>query len=190
MKGRKPQDGAIRRGLTDSMNKQATASQSIGVQIPPDIEADPVQREIWGWVVPEVNHFTDQDLPQLRELVFWHAVFEQARAAIMSPNGDGKIAIFDKIGEKPFSDANGKRVGLYKKHPALSVMKEASAEIRALSDHLGLSPLARSRLGLMQATTVKTAAETAAMFRSVEATGKAIEAGYPELIEAEVVEDD
>ena len=34
---------------------------------------------------------------------------------------------------------------------------------------LGLSPLARSRIGLMDAATVKTAADTAAMFRSIDA---------------------
>ena len=48
-------------------------------------------------------------------------------------------------------------------------MKEASAEIRALSDMLGLSPLARSRIGLMDAATVKTAADTASMFRTIDA---------------------
>lgn len=34
---------------------------------------------------------------------------------------------------------------------------------------LGLSPLARSRIGLMDATTVKTAADTASMFKSIDA---------------------
>ena len=47
-------------------------------------------------------------------------------------------------------------------------LKRASSEIRAFSDMLGLSPLARSRIGLMDATTVKTAADTAAMFAAID----------------------
>ncbi len=69
---------------------------------------------------------------------------------------------------KPKELTDGKAVPLVRKNPALQVLKEASAEIRALSDMLGLSPLARSRIGLMDATTVKTAADTAAMFRSID----------------------
>ena len=48
-------------------------------------------------------------------------------------------------------------------------LKRASSEIRALSDMLGLSPLARSRIGLFDATTVQTAAETAAIFKTIDA---------------------
>lgn len=179
MKGAKPKHNAIRRGLSDSYGL-AVREGSSGVLMPQDIAQDPVQSEIWAWLAPPVNSFTEQDIPTLRLLTYWHAVARQAEQAIHSE--DGKIAIFDKIGVKPFKTADGREVPLVRKSPALTILKEASSEIRALSDMLGLSPLARSRIGLMDATATKTAADTAAMFRSIDAA-------Y-ELPEAEVVIED
>lgn len=166
MKGAKPKHDAIRRGLSDSYGL-AVREGSSGVLMPEDIAKDPVQSEIWAWIAPPVNSFTEQDIPTLRLLTYWHAVARQAEQAIHSE--DGKIAIFDKIGVKPFKTADGREVPLVRKNPALTILKEASSEIRALSDMLGLSPLARSRIGLMDATATKTAADTAAMFRSIDA---------------------
>lgn len=166
MKGRKPQHDAIRRGVSDSYGLAASSERS-GVIMPSDIQADPVQSEIWAWIAPPVNNFTEQDMPNLRLLVYWHAVAAQAQQALHSE--DGTVRIFDKIGVKPFKTADGREVPLVRKNPALTILKEASAEIRALSDMLGLSPLARSRIGLMDAATVKTAADTAAMFRTIDA---------------------
>lgn len=166
MKGAKPKHNAIRRGLSDSYGL-AVSDDSSGVLMPEDIAQDPVQSEIWAWLAPPVNSFTEQDIPTLRLLTYWHAVAQQAKQAIHSDGG--KIAIFDKIGVKPFKTADGREVPLVRKNPALTILKEASSEIRALSDMLGLSPLARSRIGLMDATATKTAADTAAMFRSIDA---------------------
>lgn len=179
MKGAKPKHNAIRRGLSDSYGL-AVREGSSGVPMPQDIAEDPVQSEIWAWLAPPVNSFTEQDIPTLRLLTYWHAVARQAEQAIHSE--DGKIAIFDKIGVKPFKNADGREIPLVRKNPALTILKEASAEIRALSDMLGLSPLARSRIGLMDATATKTAADTAAMFKSIDAE-------Y-ELPESEVVIED
>ncbi len=178
MKGAKPKHNAIRRGLSDSYG--LAVQDSAGVVMPADIAEDPVQSEIWAWIAPPVNSFTEQDIPTLRLLTYWHAVAHQAEQAIHSE--DGKIAIFDKIGVKPFKTPDGREVPLVRKSPALTILKEASSEIRALSDMLGLSPLARSRIGLMDATATKTAADTAAMFRSIDAA-------Y-ELPEVEVVVDE
>lgn len=179
MKGAKPKHNAIRRGLSDSYGL-AVREGSSGVLMPQDIAEDPVQSEIWAWLAPPVNSFTEQDIPTLRLLTYWHAVARQAEQAIYSE--DGKIAIFDKIGVKPFKTKDGNEIPLVRKNPALTILKEASAEIRALSDMLGLSPLARSRIGLMDATATKTAADTAAMFKSIDAA-------Y-ELPESEVVIED
>lgn len=165
MKGAKPKHDAIRRGLSDSYG--LAASDSAGVVMPTDIASDPVQAEIWAWLAPPVNSFSEQDIPTLRLLTYWHAVAHQAEQAIHSE--DGRINIFDKIGVKPYRTQDGKEVPLVRKNPALTILKEASSEIRALSDMLGLSPLARSRIGLMDATAVKTAADTAQMFRSIDA---------------------
>ena len=165
MKGAKPKHDALRRGLSDSYG--LAASDSAGVVMPTDIAGDPVQAEIWAWLAPPVNSFSEQDIPTLRLLTYWHAVAHQAEQAIHSE--DGRINIFDKIGVKPYRTQDGKEVPLVRKNPALTILKEASSEIRALSDMLGLSPLARSRIGLMDATAVKTAADTAQMFRSIDA---------------------
>ena len=166
MKGAKPKHDAIRRGITDAYGL-AAKTDSAGVLMPEDIALDPVQSEIWAWLCPPVNNFSEQDIPTLRLLTYWHAVVEQAQQAIHSE--DGRINIFDKIGVKPYKTPDGREVPLVRKNPALTILKEASSEIRALSDMLGLSPLARSRIGLMDATTVKTAADTASMFRSIDA---------------------
>jgi P27 family predicted phage terminase small subunit len=179
VKGAKPKHNAIRRGLSDSYGL-AVREGSSGVLMPQDIAEDPVQSEIWAWLAPPVNSFTEQDIPTLRLLTYWHAVARQAEQAIHSE--DGKIAIFDKIGVKPFKTKDGNEIPLVRKNPALTILKEASAEIRALSDMLGLSPLARSRIGLMDATATKTAVDTAAMFKSIDAA-------Y-ELPESEVVIED
>lgn len=165
MRGRKPQDGAVRRGISDAY-ALTEPEEMRGVAMPDDIREDPVQSAIWAWVAPPVNNFTEQDIPTLRLLVFWHAVAAQAQQVMRLD--DGAVDIFDKIGVKPFETPDGREIPLVRKNPALQVMKEASAEIRALSDMLGLSPLARSRIGLMDTAAVKTAADTAAMFRSID----------------------
>lgn len=165
MRGRKPDQGAIRHGLSDAYGM--AKADSVGVSMPDDIALDPVQSEIWAWICPPVNSFSEQDVPNLRLLTYWHAVAQQAEQAIHSE--DGRLNIFDKIGVKPYKTPDGREVPLVRKNPALTVLKEASGEIRALSDMLGLSPLARSRIGLLDAATVKTAADTAAMFKSIDA---------------------
>ena len=176
MKGRKPDQNAVRRGVAPGAIVKP--DEQLGVTMPPDRRADPVQSEIWAWIAPPVNNFTEQDIPNLRLLCFWHATAAQAQQALHSV--DGKVNIFDKIGVKPFKTPDGKEIPLVRKNPALQILKEASSEIRALSDMLGLSPLARSRIGLMDATTIKTAADTAAMFA-------VIDDAYGELPEAELL---
>lgn len=151
--------------------------------MPEDIAEDPVQSEIWAWLAPPVNNFAEQDIPNLRLLCYWHAVAAQAQQAIKSEGG--RLNIFDKIGVKPYKTEDGRDVPLVRKNPALTILKEASAEIRALSDQLGLSPLARSRIGLLNATTVKTAADTAAMFASIDAAYGIGESDAPLELEAE-----
>lgn len=175
MKGRKPKQDAVRRKLRDAYALVKPEDRR-GVEMPEDIMADPVQAEIWAWVAPPVNNFTEQDIPTLRLLVHWHAVAAQAQHEMACDNGG--VAIFGKIP----TETGEKLV----KSPAVQVLKTASTEIRALSDMLGLSPLARSRIGLMEATTVKTAADTAAMFTSIDAAYALPEA---EIVEVEDASD-
>lgn len=114
------------------------------VEIPRDIAQDAAQAAIWAELVADDSRFTEQDVPALRLLCFWHAVAMEAQRQ-MSHNG--KLAIFDPIALKPFTDASGKAPFMVRKSPALTVLKEATTEVRALSDALGLTPAARSRMG-------------------------------------------
>lgn len=154
MKGRKPDANAVRRGARDGFQPSPSTPRA-GVSMPDDVAADPTLCRLWQQVAPPVNPFIPSDTLLLRVLVEWLAIAEAAQEQLKGDGIDGSICILID---------DGKRA---RKHPALSVLKEASAEIRALSDTLGLSPLARSRIGLAQAATVKTAAETAAMFQSI-----------------------
>lgn len=168
MKGRKPDQNAVRRGLADSYAEMAAQPEGVhGLSMPDDIAADPVRSEIWSWICPPVNSFAPQDIPLLRRLVFVHAALAQCEQSMTA--GDGTVGIFDKIGVKPFRTEDGREIPLVRENPAIGSWKKMDAEARALSDMLGLSPLARSRIGLMDATKVKTAADTAAMFRSIDA---------------------
>ena len=174
MRGRMPKDGAVRRGLKD---RSGADEPRRGVRMPADIEADLAKSEIWELIAPPVNNFCEQDVPTLRMLVQWHAVFQQACQEMAGEYG--ALNVLEKIGE---TEEGG--VPLKRKHPAIAVMKTASTEIRALSDQLGLSPLARTRIGLMDAVATKTAADTAKMFQSIDAAY----AKYLPAAEAEVVE--
>lgn len=116
----------------------------MAVEIPEDLAADPVQSKIWAEIAPEGNRFEPQDVPSLRLLCFWHAV---AREAQRQMGRGGKLALFDPIALKPFTDASGKAPYMVRKSPALTVLSDATKEIRALSDALGITPSARSRMG-------------------------------------------
>ena len=119
----------------------------MAVTMPADIAADGLQAGIWAELCPDGSRFTEQDVPMLRMLCFWHAVSREAQRQM---SRGGRLAIFDPVALKPFKGADGKPVPMVRKSPALSVLKEASAEIRALSDALGITPAARSRMGAEQ----------------------------------------
>lgn len=116
----------------------------MGVGMPRDIREDPVQRDVWRAVAPRGNGFTKQDVPTLRLLCFWHAVAREAQRQMAH---GGRLAIFDPVALKPFTGPDGKAPLMVRKSPALAVLKEATSEIRALSDALGATPAARSRMG-------------------------------------------
>lgn len=114
------------------------------VEIPEDMAQNPVQAAIWAELCPEGNRFEPQDVPMLRRLCFWHSVADEAQRQM---EHNGKLAIFDPIALKPFAGKDGKAPFMVRKSPALAVLRDATAEIRALSNDLGLTPAARSRMG-------------------------------------------
>ena len=48
------------------------------VEIPQDIVQDAAQAAIWAELVADDSRFTEQDVPALRLLCFWHAVAMEA----------------------------------------------------------------------------------------------------------------
>lgn len=116
-----------------------------GVTMPDDIAGDPVQREVWESVAPKGrNRFREEDVPLLRMLCYWHAVARECRRDLARGIEPGRVAVMERIGSKPYRDSSGNTPPLFRKNPLLGILKEASAEIRAISDQLGISPRTRA----------------------------------------------
>lgn len=111
------------------------------IEMPQEVASDPVQAAIWEQLTAR-RTFAQEDAPTLALLCYWHAVANQAREAMAL--GDNEIEILDATAYKPIRGKGGKRLKMMRKNPALTVLKEASTEIRALSDQLGLSKSARN----------------------------------------------
>ena len=77
-RGRKPKSDAIRRGLKSAYDMHVASGDAVGLWMPDDIAEDEVLAEIWAWIAPPTNRFTEQDLPNLRLLVNWHKIAMQA----------------------------------------------------------------------------------------------------------------
>ena len=80
--------------------------------------------------------FTETDAPNLALLCFWHAVAKSAEDAMTRGKS---VKVLDRVGYKPIKAKNGRNEYLEKPHPAVTVLKQATAEIRALNDALGIS---------------------------------------------------
>lgn len=111
------------------------------IEMPKEVASDPVQAAVWGQLTAR-RTFAQEDAPTLALLCYWHAVANQAREAMAL--GGNEIEILDATAYKPIRGKGGKRLKMMRKNPALTVLKEASTEIRALSDQLGLSKSARN----------------------------------------------
>lgn len=111
------------------------------IEMPQEVASDPVQAAIWEQLTAR-RTFAQEDAPTLALLCYWHAVANQAREAM--DLGGNEIEILDATAYKPIRGKGGKRLKMMRKNPALTVLKEASTEIRALSDQLGLSKSARN----------------------------------------------
>ena len=111
------------------------------IEMPQEVASDPVQAAIWEQLTAR-RTFAQEDAPTLALLCYWHAVANQAREAMAL--GGNEIEILDATAYKPIRGKGGKRLKMMRKNPALTVLKEASTEIRALSDQLGLSMWARN----------------------------------------------
>ncbi len=105
------------------------------LEMPADIAADEYQAEVWRSVTAS-GRFTGEDAPNIALLCFWHSV---ARAAEDAMTKGKSVKVLDQVGYKPMKAKNGRRAIMERPHPAVTVLKQATAEIRALNDTLGIS---------------------------------------------------
>lgn len=95
---------------------------------PASIRSDPWRSRKWNEIV-RGRSFAPSDAPTLALLVSWYQVIEQCMDDI-GANGGVQVAYQNDAGD-------------IKALPQLSTMKQASAEIRALSRQLGIDDTAR-----------------------------------------------
>lgn len=99
------------------------SKKSASPEKPERIKADTWKSKKWDELV-KGRSFTTVDIPTLTMLVQWYAVLERCISDISE--ADGMIAYENKMGD-------------YKPLPQIGVMKQASAEIRALNKQLGIA---------------------------------------------------
>lgn len=99
------------------------SKKSTSLEKPESIKTDAWKSKKWDELV-KGRVFTAVDIPTLTMLVQWYAVLERCITDISE--ADGMIACENKIDD-------------YKPLPQIGVMKQASAEIRALNKQLGIA---------------------------------------------------
>lgn len=143
--GRMPDAHAIRRTKDKAVIIPETVEAS-SLTPPETVLAHPHMTELWSSLVGSGIAYEERDIPLIEQLVWDFETVEQCRARVMGADGQMKLMI--PVGE-PDPDT-----GEYLKfipNPYLKQMREAMTEGLKLADQLGLSPMARARLGLTQA---------------------------------------
>lgn len=138
--GRRPKADAIRRQHTE-----ATFIEPATVQVPAVVEGNDLMLECWTWITSGTSHFTLADTPQLVALSYWWAVQQQCIANLVAANGGVRTKVSTPMGDR--------------QDPDVRTMQLATNQVRTLSAELGISPLARARMGLMKMATVSMAAD-------------------------------
>ena len=140
--GRKPKSDAIRRAHEQS---QAVVMNPCELQMPDLVANNELMRECWEWIVDGSGQFRMQDVPQLTMLTYWWATARQCMTNLEASNGGIITEVENSFGDK-------------KQAPDIKTMQLATNQIRQLEAELGISPLARQRMGLMKMATVHLAA--------------------------------
>lgn len=146
-RGRKPDALAVRRG---SSTADVPAAAGAGVSKPPAVAASAPMSALWDQLVGSGRAFQPQDAPYIEQLVFALETARQCRMNLLDENGNVRVLV--GRGE-PLEDGTYLD---YRENPWLSALEKATAQSLKLADALGLTPLARARLGLTQASAVAT----------------------------------
>jgi P27 family predicted phage terminase small subunit len=141
--GRRPKSDAIRRAHQQGISP-TTPVDSLAM---PDVVAESeLMRECWEWTVVGASHFRPEDTPQIVELCMWWAISRQCMENLTCANGGIVTSVEDNFGNR-------------RKDPDISTYSTATNHVRQLSAELGISPLARQRMGLMKMQTMTLAAD-------------------------------
>ncbi len=156
MKGRKPDKNATRRKQIQKPQAELIAEPTglpPKLQKPDTVLANPTMNQCWDMVVGDGYQYSAADIPQLEMLCYSYAVYRQCVQNTMLP--DGRVVTkIGRIGENGTIDP-----ATAKAHPDIKTAREAMATYRTLADELGVSPLARQKMGLLEAVTHSTQAD-------------------------------
>lgn len=143
MRGRKPKALAQRRER-DHVDVTAAVMEGTGhVEKPVSVASVPRLSRIWDETLGTGMAFRPEDAPLLEQFVFDLALVEECRANMI--DGDGNptplLKAEDQYGNVQMVD-----------NPYFKKMREVSNDTLRLANDLGLTPVARARLGLTQAS--------------------------------------
>lgn len=164
MGGRRPQAGASWR---DAHPAEVLAPLSGAVPVadgpvePPDIAASPEAHATWLAVVGDGRAWRPEDGPLIASWCMWAAIAASCRRQL--ERGDG-LALMVRDGTK--SDGSGGRVV---KSPLVLELAMASNQLRQIGAELGITPLARARLGIAEAATASMQMDVMAKMRDLAA---------------------
>ena len=142
---RRPNALAVRREK-DRANIQATVmgDPSDTCPKPVAVASNPKLNALWDSVIGTGMAFRHQDAPLLEQFVTNMALAEDCRAHLFKEDGTPILFTTEY-------DDNGNKV--YIDNPYYKKMREISADTLRLANELGMTPVARARLGLTKAST-------------------------------------
>lgn len=164
MGGRRPQHAAIRRDVGPSevlVPLSGAVPTAEGPAEPADIAASPEAHAEWLAVVGDGRAWRPEDGPLLASWCMWAAIAASCRRQL--ERGDG-LALMVRDGAG--ADGTGGRVV---KSPLVQELAMASNQLRQIGAELGITPLARARLGIAEAATASMQMDVMAKMRDLAA---------------------
>lgn len=160
MKGRKPKSDATRRKKKAPAKKQQPVEELVAttvqaaptLAIPESVSLNPTMYKCWNLIVGDGAQYTEADIPGLEQMCYWYAVYQQCMYNTLMPDG----RVITRVGRKVDGEED---VSTLKQHPDIKTAQQAANMFRQLASEYGVSPLARQRLGLMDAMTRSTQAD-------------------------------
>lgn len=161
MKGRKPEADAVRRGIVPTKPQILTKpiKEQNTLAMPQSVAENPLMCAAWEMLVGESTHYTQADIPLLEQACFYYSVMRQCIGNTIAEDG----TITTKVGR--IGEDGAVLPETLKTHPDIKVAQSMGAALQRTLAELGATPLARQRMGLMEAVTHSTQAEMFARVR-------------------------